>query len=97
MRSEKCKEEKSPICAEIFDTKGQGHVTALVQSRAIKLKIKTFPPHTFPPSAIIRVLETRESNPLMSGLLRTWIQHVDINFKPHNPRGAYLWHWTSLG
>lgn len=20
-----------------------------------------------------------------------------INFKPHNPRGAYLWHWTSLG
>lgn len=42
MRSEKCKEEKFPICAEIFDTKGTGHVTALVQSRATKIKIKPF-------------------------------------------------------
>lgn len=77
MRSEKCKEEKSLICAEIFDTKGHGHVTALAQSRAMGIKIKTFPPRTFPSSAIIRVLETRESNPLMSGI----VEDLDPTFR----------------
>ena len=38
----KCKEGKSPICAEIFDTKGHGHVAVLARSRVLEIEIKTF-------------------------------------------------------
>ncbi|KGO71954.1 hypothetical protein PITC_026740 [Penicillium italicum] len=78
---------------------GLSHVTALTGSRATRIKIKTFHFthfHLFQQSFMC--WRTRDSNPLMSGI----VEDLDltlrcIHFKPHNPRGAYLWHRSSLG